>query len=78
MASPYPIVISAEVHCNLEQQVQLVKVLKEVFGDTLITRSSAPIENDGSLPSPDQLKQRFLFKVRGVCAGAVMHRSLTN
>ncbi len=64
MASPYPIILSAEVHCSLEQQVQLVTILKEVFGDALITKSSPVIKNDGNLPSPEQLRNRVLFKVR--------------
>lgn len=62
MASPYPIILSAEVHCSLEQQVQLVTILKEVFGDALITKSSPVIKNDGNLPSPEQLRNRVLFK----------------
>jgi phosphatidylinositol phospholipase C delta len=64
MASPYPIIISAEVHCSLEQQVQLVKTLKEVFGDALITRASPLIDSKDALPSPTQLMHKILFKVR--------------
>lgn len=63
MASPYPVIISAEVHCNLEQQVILAKILRETCGSALITQQ---MEDDnlaeGILPSPEQLKYRILFK----------------
>ena len=36
VASPYPIIISAEIHCSVLQQEQLVEIMKEVFGDALV------------------------------------------
>lgn len=65
MASPYPIIISAEVHCGVQQQKVLVKILKEVFGDALVT---APLGSEKewqeeTLPSPEQLKYKIMFKV---------------
>lgn len=36
VVSPYPVIISAEVHCGLGKQEQIYSVLVEVFGDTLI------------------------------------------
>ncbi|KAK4688292.1 hypothetical protein P7C73_g1831, partial [Tremellales sp. Uapishka_1] len=59
VASPYPIIISAEMHCDLSQQERLVLVFQEVFGERLVTE---PIAVSG-LPSPDDLKGRILFKV---------------
>ncbi|OBZ76452.1 1-phosphatidylinositol 4,5-bisphosphate phosphodiesterase delta-4 [Grifola frondosa] len=35
VASPYPIIISAEIHCCVAQQDMLVEIMKEVFGDAL-------------------------------------------
>ncbi|KAJ9125253.1 hypothetical protein QFC22_000208 [Naganishia vaughanmartiniae] len=66
MASPYPVIISAEVHCGPQQQLALACILKEVFGSALVT---APIAiNQGlrehDLPSPEQLKYKILFKRR--------------
>jgi phosphatidylinositol phospholipase C delta len=64
VASPYPIIISAEVHCGLKQQDVLVNIMTEVFGDALIR---SPIEGRPkieNLPSPEDLKGRFLLKVR--------------
>ena len=33
VVSPYPIVISAEIHCGLAQQDLLAKIFRDVFGD---------------------------------------------
>lgn len=68
MASPYPVIISAEVHCGPEQQMKLVQVLKEVFGESLVS-SDLPgvnVREGGVLPSPEQLRYRILFKVSEV------------
>jgi phosphatidylinositol phospholipase C delta len=66
VASPYPIIISAEVHCNLAQQAFLAKILQEEFGDALV---SAPIDGRPSisvLPSPEDLKGRVLLKAKNL------------
>ncbi|OCF55510.1 phosphatidylinositol phospholipase C, delta [Kwoniella mangroviensis CBS 10435] len=62
VASPYPVIISAEIHCSFEQQNRLATILKEVFGDRLIT---APLTRECTdLPSPEQLKNRIMFKAK--------------
>ena len=65
MASPYPVIISAEVHCGSESQIKLVQILKEVFGGQLVTGALPGFEGvpEGRLPSPEQLRYRVLFKV---------------
>ena len=75
MASPYPIIISAEMHCGPEQQLKLVDILRDVFGEQLVTteldtirRAEATAEL-AELPSPEQLKYRILFKVCRLLAG---------
>ena len=63
VTSPYPIIISAEIHCSLHQQEMFAAILREVFGEALLT---APIEGkplSGPLPSPESLKGRVLLKV---------------
>lgn len=63
VTSPYPIIISAEIHCSLPQQEMLAIILHEVFGEALV---SAPMEGkplSGPLPSPEDLKGRVLLKV---------------
>lgn len=68
VASPYPIIISAEVHCNLRQQDMAADIMKREFGDTLITEPLAgDAEAEGGikeLPSPERLKGKILLKVR--------------
>jgi phosphatidylinositol phospholipase C, delta len=63
MTSPYPIVVSAEIHCGIAQQDKLVDVMTEAFGDKLVR---APVEGRPKLeklPSPESLKGKILLKV---------------
>jgi phosphatidylinositol phospholipase C, delta len=65
VASPYPIIISAEVHCGLSQQSLIASIMSDVFGDMLV---KAPVEGRPKidvLPSPEELKGRILLKVSG-------------
>lgn len=58
----FPVILSIEEHCSVEQQRYMSKVFKEVFGDQLLTK---PIEvSADQLPSPTQLKGKFIIKVR--------------
>ncbi|KAI0366571.1 PLC-like phosphodiesterase [Pilatotrama ljubarskyi] len=66
VASPYPIIISAEIHCSVPQQEQLVEIMKEVFGDALV---HAPVDQRPKievLPSPEDLKGRVLLKAKNL------------
>jgi len=63
VTSPYPIIISAEIHCSVSQQEMMVDIMHDVFGDALV---SSPVEGRPKLevlPSPEQLKGRVLLKV---------------
>lgn len=63
VTSPYPIIISAEIHCSVSQQQLLASIMHEVFGEALV---SAPLPGkplSGPLPSPEDLKGRILLKV---------------
>ncbi|KAK8865887.1 hypothetical protein IAR55_001035 [Kwoniella newhampshirensis] len=54
--------VETEIHCSSEQQNRLATILRDVFGDRLVT---APLYVDnGELPSPEQLKGRVLFKAK--------------
>lgn len=60
--SPYPIIISAEIHCSVPQQDLIAAIMIEVFGDALVRM---PVEGLGkitSLPSPEELKGKILLK----------------
>lgn len=59
VTSQYPVVVSLEVHCTVEQQDRLSAVIIEVFGDLLVTE---PLPNVEGIPSPEDLKGRILIK----------------
>jgi len=59
--SPYPLIISLEVHCDPEQQKKMVHTMEDVFGDRLLLH---PPEDAHRLPSPEQLKYKILVKVK--------------
>uniref|UniRef100_A0A8C5HF03 Phosphoinositide phospholipase C n=1 Tax=Gouania willdenowi TaxID=441366 RepID=A0A8C5HF03_GOUWI len=60
-ASPYPIILSLENHCSVEQQAVMAKHLRSILGQKLLTRplSDQPLK---ALPSPEELKGRILVK----------------
>lgn len=60
--SPYPLIISLEVHCNPENQLKMVDILKESLGEYLITEPL--MSNYLVLPSPMELKHKILIKVK--------------
>lgn len=63
VASPYPVIISAEIHCSLPQQDIIADIMTEVFGSALVR---APVKGElkiEALPSPEDLKGRVLLKV---------------
>ncbi|KAL5333258.1 hypothetical protein BJX70DRAFT_403730 [Aspergillus crustosus] len=61
-SSEFPLIISLEVHCNPEQQVAMVKIMKDTFGEQLILEPI--LTNSFILPSPEELKRRILIKVK--------------
>jgi phosphatidylinositol phospholipase C delta len=60
--SPYPVILSLEVHCSAPQQSHMVKMMKKEFGDKLVRQS---LDESYILPSPEQLKHKILVKVKG-------------
>jgi phosphatidylinositol phospholipase C, delta len=74
IASPYPIIISAEIHCSVGQQDLIAAIMMEVFGDKLVRIMQDGGENGKEeglakkmeveeLPSPEHLKGKILLKV---------------
>ncbi|TFK38082.1 hypothetical protein BDQ12DRAFT_683948 [Crucibulum laeve] len=73
--SPYPIIISAEVHCSVPQQDMIADIMIEVFEDALVRQPAdglldtvgliSPGRID-KLPSPEDLKGRILFKTKNL------------
>lgn len=50
--SPYPVILSLENHCGLEQQATMARHMKAILGDKLLTR---PLQGHDpqDLPSPE-------------------------
>lgn len=65
VASPYPIIISAEIRCNIKQQDQAADIMRREFGNALVTSTLDGEDVIEALPSPERLKHRILLKVRG-------------
>lgn len=66
VSSPYPVIISAEIHCGLAQQDMMVEIMLSVFGDALV---QAPVDGRPPihvLPSPEDLKGRILLKAKNL------------
>uniref|UniRef100_A0A8C3T2N9 Phosphoinositide phospholipase C n=1 Tax=Chelydra serpentina TaxID=8475 RepID=A0A8C3T2N9_CHESE len=58
--SPYPVIISLENHCSLEQQKMMAQHMKTILGDKLLVM---PVDgNTSDFPSPEQLKGKILVK----------------
>eukprot|EP00076_Gallus_gallus_P023666 XP_015145557.1 1-phosphatidylinositol 4,5-bisphosphate phosphodiesterase delta-4 isoform X5 [Gallus gallus] len=60
-ASDFPVILSLENHCSMEQQEVLAQQLKDILGEQLLTATT-----DGrvptQLPSPEELKHKILLK----------------
>lgn len=64
IASPYPVILSVENHCSLQQQAKMAQIFLSVFGEKLVTKFlfESDYSDDPVLPSPNQLKYRILIK----------------
>ncbi|KAM9187329.1 1-phosphatidylinositol 4,5-bisphosphate phosphodiesterase delta-1 isoform 1-T1 [Dugong dugon] len=58
--SPYPVILSLENHCNLEQQRVMARHLRSILGSMLLDQQLDGVTT--SLPSPEQLKGKILLK----------------
>lgn len=64
--SPYPVILSLEVHCSLAQQDVIANHLITILGDALVTYRLEDPSTDLCnlrLPSPSQLLRKFIIKV---------------
>ncbi|CAG8498377.1 2200_t:CDS:10, partial [Dentiscutata heterogama] len=59
--SPYPIIISLEVHCSIEQQIQMASILSNTLGECLVTKFLS--ENETELPNVVE-KEKKTTKVK--------------
>lgn len=58
----FPLILSLEVHCNADQQLAMVKIMKDTFQEQLVLEPL--MTNSFFLPSPEELKGRILVKVK--------------
>ena len=74
-ASPYPIIISLEMHCGKKQQAVLAQHCLDALGERLI---AAPLQDEGQmhapLPSPEELRGKVLLKGKTVWALEVLRK----
>jgi hypothetical protein len=63
VTSDLPLIVSLEVHCTPLQQNSMVEIMEEIWGEHLLAASE--IEPAG-LPSPDELRNKILIKVKHV------------
>lgn len=69
-SSPYPLILSLEVHCSPRQQDRMAAILQSCFGDLLLDLRpggrDAGLAHDGDrlLPSPLQLMGRVVVKAK--------------
>ncbi len=61
-ASPYPLILSLEVHCKPEQQQAMVDIMIDGLGEQLVR--GPLMTNVFQLPSPEELRNRILVKVK--------------
>ncbi|KAF1939705.1 1-phosphatidylinositol-4,5-bisphosphate phosphodiesteras-like protein 1 [Clathrospora elynae] len=60
--SPYPVILSLEVHCSPTQQAAMVRIMVAEFGEKLVLQ---PLDFESqTLPTPEELKHRVLIKVK--------------
>ncbi|CAM1326028.1 PLCE1 (predicted) [Pycnogonum litorale] len=63
VTSPYPVILSIENHCSVQQQAKMAQIFLSVFGDKLLTRMISDLDfDDPQLPSPNHLKYKVLIK----------------
>jgi len=62
--SPYPVIFSLEVHCHVEGQQAMAKILKEELGDILAV---SPLHT-GTLNPPDKYLNKVLLKGKMLAA----------
>ncbi|XP_054877194.1 1-phosphatidylinositol 4,5-bisphosphate phosphodiesterase delta-3-A isoform X2 [Poeciliopsis prolifica] len=60
-ASPYPLILSLENHCSVEQQAVMARHLKAILGDKLLLKPLPGLKSS-ALPSPEDLRGKILVK----------------
>jgi len=61
-SSPYPVILSLENHCGIQQQEKMAYYLKTILGSELLTEPLIPKDLELNLPSPQALIGKILLK----------------
>ncbi|CAL8290941.1 unnamed protein product [Lota lota] len=64
-ASEYPVILSIENHCSIEQQKVMAQHLNHILGGALL-RSTLEGKGLTGLPSPEELKGKILLKAKKI------------
>jgi len=59
VTSSYPVILSVENHCSLDQQRKMAEAFSKIFGDRLIKDQ---LETSESMPSPKELERKIIIK----------------
>ncbi|XP_067931540.1 1-phosphatidylinositol 4,5-bisphosphate phosphodiesterase delta-1-like [Watersipora subatra] len=70
----YPLILSLENHCSIEQQQIMADILTDTLKDMLYTQPVSPAIEQ--LPSPEELKGKILIKCRKLPAGITEESSI--
>lgn len=64
-SSQFPVILSIENHCSLQQQAKMAQMFRTAFGDKLVTAFlfDADYSDSARLPSPWQLRNKIIIKV---------------
>lgn len=63
-ASTLPVIVSLEVHCNMEQQELMVDIMEQTWKGHLVDITGHSLDDIHELPSPDSLRNKILIKVK--------------
>ncbi|POR33288.1 Phosphoinositide phospholipase C [Tolypocladium paradoxum] len=72
-----PIIVSLEVHADLEQQEVMVKIMKEVWQDLLISEPYEGCDPRFRVPTLDALRNKILVKVKRATAKMIATQNTT-
>ena len=87
IASPYPVILSMEIHCSHSQQDKLAELLKSILGEALVDQplfgeetveahANCPVVHQ--LPSPESLKYKILVKAKNLYVAKAVQGELAN
>ncbi|TVY34950.1 1-phosphatidylinositol 4,5-bisphosphate phosphodiesterase [Lachnellula subtilissima] len=66
--SPFPIIVSLEVHADLEQQETMVDIMKEEWKGLMVDEAHEACNPDERLPKLEELLNKILIKVKKAAA----------